>query len=789
MTTGNVSLVTAEAPARQRKVLIVDDDRDFADGLAAVLELNGYIVDVAYDAASGEEQSRGFGPDIAILDICLGKSSGLDLLMNLLRERPRLLCVMATAHAELETAIRAVKNGAHDYLRKPLHGEQILATLNRCADQLRLEEDKARAEATARRERALLYDAIESIAEGFALFDADDRLVLFNSQYRGMFASLSDAMTAGVSFEDMTRAMILRGALPAAEGRVEEYLQERMQRHREPRGPFDFATGDGKWIRVEERVTGDGGRVCLYADMTARRQVEEALRESESRFKEMVANVPGAVYQFRLGPNGEMSFPYVSASLIRLCGLDPVRLMGDATLWLDLIHPDDSGEFDASLRRSAESLEPFTWEGRIVLKSGGAWWCRVVARPQRQADGDTLWNGIILDVTDRKELEEQLLQTQRMKVVGQLTGGLAHDFNNLLLAILLNVESARNTGDYPPETAERLKQALISLASAKELTQRLLAFSRKQPLNPRPTDVNALVSDLSGLIVRTLRDDIKIEVRLAPGLYHAMVDPRQLESAFMNLALNARDAMPSGGRLSIMTANVELDEDYAGSQDEVEPGDYVMVSFTDTGQGMTATTAERAFEPFFTTKEVGEGSGLGLSMVYGFVKQSGGHVSLRSVPGEGTTATLYLPRTSAPQPRHEATPDDGEAMPRGTETVLVVEDEQSVRAVVVYLLKNLGYRVVEAEDGPEAIERLKETGSIDLLFTDVILPGGMNGHEVAKEVLKRVPGTPVLYTSGYTGAAILDGGKLADGVELLSKPYPMRLLAAKIREKLDRDSE
>jgi PAS domain S-box-containing protein len=785
----NLSVLAAEARAPQRKILIVDDDEDFADGLAGVLELNGYVVATAYDADTAEVKAREFGPDIAILDICLGRTSGLDLLIRLLEKYPRLMCVMATANAELETAIRAVKHGAHDYLRKPLHAEEILAVLDRCDERLRLREDKENAESLARRERALLIDAIESIAEGFALFDAGDRLVLNNNQYRSLFPATTDLMVPGARFEDIVRASAVRGGIPAAEGRIEEYVQERMLRHRDPGEAFDFATGDGKWIRVEERITGDGGRVCLYADMTARRQVEEALRDSESRFKEMVANVPGVVYQLRLSPDGELSFPYASPSLARLTGLDPKEVMEDAARWLDLIHADDRPEFDASLHRSARTLEPWVWEGRIVLKSGGAWWCRGAARAQRESDGGTLWNGIILDVTERKELEEQLLQSQRLKVVGQLTGGIAHDFNNLLLAVLLNVESARDTGDYPPETAERLKQALNSLAGARELTQRLLAFSRKQPLNPRPTDVNALISDTAKLAERTLREDIEFQVHLAPGLSNAMVDPRQLESAIMNLALNARDAMSGGGKLTIMTANVALDEDYARNNEEVTPGDYVMISVSDTGQGMAPDVAERAFEPFFTTKEVGEGSGLGLSMVYGFLKQSGGHVSLESTAGEGTTVTVYLPSARGADTPAGDEPESRGPMPGGKECILAVEDEPSVRAVVVHLLKTLGYRVIEAEDGPEALEKLADAGKIDLLFTDVMLPGGMNGRDVAREVAKRQPGVKILYTSGYTGSAIVEGGKLAEGVELLSKPYSMKVLATKIREILDEEKK
>jgi signal transduction histidine kinase/CheY-like chemotaxis protein len=460
--------------------------------------------------------------------------------------------------------------------------------------------------------------------------------------------------------------------------------------------------------------------------------------------------------------------------------------MADPSLWFDLVHTDDRPGFDASLIRSARDMEPWSWEGRMVLDSGSAWWCQGAARPKRLPDGNTLWNGIILDVTERKELEEQLLQSQRMKVVGQLSGGIAHDFNNLMLAAMLNIESARDTGEQPEGAARHLNHALDSLASAKELTQRLLAFSRQQPLEPRPTDINGLVAEIANLVSRTSGGEITIEERLEESLGHAMIDPRQLESALISLALNAHDAMPGGGKLTIATQNVELNGNFTDTLEEVDPGDYVMISMTDTGSGMTPEVAERAFEPFFTTKEVGEGSGLGLSMVYGFMKQSRGHVSLDSQPGKGSTFTLYLPRSAAPcKVTGPSAPSDRKKMPRGHETILVVEDEPSVRAVVVQLLKNLGYTVIEAEDGAEALERLDETGEIDMLFTDIVLPGGMTGKDVACEVLKRQPAVRLLYTSGYAADVMDEGGRVAEGGEFLSKPYPMKALASRIREILD----
>ncbi len=786
MSLSDLSFAPPALESHHRHILVVDDDIDFADGLAAVLELNGYDVSTAHDISSALAAAERAPPDIAVLDICIGVESGIDLLNKLLVKYPGLPCVMATAHAELDTAIRAVKSGAYDYLRKPLHAEELLSVLGRCSETLQLREDTAAAQESAQRERSLLFDAIESIADGFALYDSDDRLVLYNNRYGEILDFISDVLEPGIRFEEVVRQCVIRGGLRAAEGRVEEFVQDRLERHRSPKGLFELETGAGKLISIEERITADGGRVCLYSDVTERRHVEEALIESEGRFKDMVANVPGVVFQLEMTADGETVFNYMSPSANSLLGLDPKKVMKNPELWFGLVHPDDRIELKKSLRMSARSLEPWSWQGRMVLDTGSAWWCQGAARPKRQNNGGTVWNGIILDVTERKELEEQLLQSQRLKVVGQLSGGIAHDFNNLMLAAMLNIESARDAAAQEGDWGSHLERALDSLASAKELTQRLLAFSRQQPLDPCPTDINTLVSEISDLVRRTSGGEITIEERLDADLSRALVDPRQLENALINLALNARDAMAGGGKLTIATQNVELSESFTDTLDEVEPGEYVMVAMTDTGSGMTPEVAERAFEPFFTTKEVGEGSGLGLSMVYGFLKQSRGHVSLDSQPGKGTTITLYLPRSVGAERAPAASPRKGpESMPRGHETILVVEDEPSVRAVVVQLLKNLGYTVIEAEDGVDALERLDEVGDIDLLFTDIVLPGGMTGQDVASEVVKRQPGVRLLYTSGYAAVAMDKGGRVAEGGEFLSKPYPMKTLASRIREILD----
>jgi len=378
-----------------------------------------------------------------------------------------------------------------------------------------------------------------------------------------------------------------------------------------------------------------------------------------------------------------------------------------------------------------------------------------------------------------------LRQAQKMEAVGQLTGGIAHDFNNLLQIILGNLDTMQRT--LPPE-AERLHRAAASAMTgarrAASLTQRLLAFSRRQPLAPKALAASGLVNGLAELLQRTLDEMITIETVHGPGLWMVEVDPNELEAAIVNLAVNARDAMPDGGRLTIETANAHIDEAYAASHVEVSSGQYVAISVTDTGIGMNGGTLDQAFEQFFTTKPVGKGTGLGLSQVYGFVKQSGGHVKIYSEVGQGTTVKLYLPRYIGESA--EAPVEIERLAPEGAaEIVLVVEDDDDVRSYSVESLQELGYRVLEASDGPSAIRHLEEEPRVALLFTDVVLPGGMTGAQVATQARQTAPDLKVLFTAGYARNAIVHQGRLDKGVALITKPFSFADLAAKVRDVLD----
>jgi signal transduction histidine kinase/CheY-like chemotaxis protein len=397
-------------------------------------------------------------------------------------------------------------------------------------------------------------------------------------------------------------------------------------------------------------------------------------------------------------------------------------------------------------------------------------------------------NGFVLTITDmtkRAQSEAVLRESQKMQAIGQLTGGIAHDFNNLLTVILGNLELVRLKLDAQSPLAAHIERSLWAAQRGGTLTAQLLAFARKQPLAPAPIDLAATLPDLVPLLRRTLGEHIDVRFVDSAGLWPAMADPAQLESAVLNLALNARDAMPGGGRLTIELANKMLDEQYARAHAEVVAGDYVMVAVSDTGHGMTPDVVARVFEPFFTTKAEGRGTGLGLAMVFGFVKQSSGHVKIYSEPGEGTSVKMYLPRAvGAMKPvQRSGVPAD---LPHGSATILVVEDEAGVREIAVAILRSLGYRVLEAPDGDEGLRVFgAHAAEIDMLLTDVVLPGKVRGRELAERITAMRPEVKVLFMSGYTENSIVHHGRLDDGVYLLSKPFKREQLARKVADVLD----
>jgi PAS domain S-box-containing protein len=536
------------------------------------------------------------------------------------------------------------------------------------------------------------------------------------------------------------------------------------------------------------------GAILVFASFRRISSSEAALSESEQRFRLMVSGIEDYAI-FMVDPEGRVINWNRGAE--RMKGYRSEEIVGRHFSCFYRSEDIESG-VPARLLETAIANGSALAEGWRVRKDGSQFWASVLITAIRDDRGELLgFAKLTRDLTDRveaevtlaqereerKRAEEILRQSQKMEALGQLTGGIAHDFNNMLGVIIGNLEilQRRLTSD-DPRVGERIESALQGADRAAALTQQLLAFSRRQPLEPRSIDVNRLVSGMSNLLHRTLGESIAIETVSAAGLWAVYADVNQLENALLNLGVNARDAMPNGGKITIETGNVHLDEAYAAAHAEVTTGQYVMVAVTDTGVGMSKETIDKAFEPFFTTKEAGHGTGLGLSQVYGFVKQSAGHMKIYSELGQGTTVKLYLPRLAGDSVdiRDVAGRQPVPAEPRA-ETILVVEDNELLLMPVAEVLQEQGYRVLTATDGATALDVLEKEADVRLVFTDVGLPGALNGRQLADEAQRQHPGLLVLFTTGYARNAIIHQGRLDPGVEFIAKPFTFAGLIAKIR--------
>jgi PAS domain S-box-containing protein len=533
----------------------------------------------------------------------------------------------------------------------------------------------------------------------------------------------------------------------------------------------------GVWSEAAQR------HFFIGRDMTESRTAEEALRESERVARGIVDTALDALVQMdeagiivEWNPQAEKTFGWSRDDVI------------GQSLAATIIPPAYRARHAAGLARFLRTGEGAVLGKRIeidALARDGREFKVEIAITALRRRGGYVFNGFIRDLTDKIAAEAQLRQAQRMDAIGQLTGGVAHDFNNILTVITGTIEILGEGVADRPDLAAIAKMIDEAATRGASLTQQLLAFARRQPLEPRKIDPNSMIMETARLLRPTLGEHIEIEAMLEDDGWLAIADPAQLGAALLNLAVNARDAMPNGGKLTLETGNVMLDEAYAQMNPDVHPGPYVMVAVSDTGTGIPAALLEKVFEPFFTTKEVGKGTGLGLSMVYGFVKQSGGHIKVYSEEGHGTSIKIYLPRAEeAVESLADAAPVS--PVPFGHETILVVEDDKLVRDYVVTQLGSLGYLTLAAENAAVALAYLASETAFDLLFTDIIMPGGMNGRELADAITRQRPNVKVLYTSGYTENAIVHHGRLDPGVALLNKPYRKKDLAEKLRQVLDR---
>jgi PAS domain S-box-containing protein len=539
-----------------------------------------------------------------------------------------------------------------------------------------------------------------------------------------------------------------------------------------------------RWVVASTGTEGEHAIVETNVDVSDLRTMQAHLVAREAHLRSILDTVPEAMVV--IDESGTITS--FSAAAERLFGFSTGEVIGRN---VKMLMPEpDRGAHDGYMERYLETGERrIIGYGRVVTgqKKDGTHFPMELAIGEARAAGRRIFTGFIRDLTSRHRIEEELRQAHKMEAVGQLTGGIAHDFNNLLTVVSGNLEmiERRLTDD---RARALLREAQGAAEDGAKLTAQLLAFGRKQPLNAKLADVGQLVSRFSDLLRRALGETIELRtiVSGAPGA--ALVDASQLQNALLNLALNARDAMPRGGRLTVEVSAAKLDADYASMYPEVRTGSYVLISVTDTGAGMPAEVRQRAFEPFFTTKGVGAGTGLGLSMVYGFTKQSGGHVQIYSEVGQGTSVRLFLPAASMVAPQAEPASADGHlppsGLPGGSETILVVEDDARVRRVAVARLEDMTYRVLQAETAAEALAVLGAHPEVALLFTDIVMPGGMSGDELAREARKLRPGLKIIMTSGFAEPSVAVR-ELAAEASWLKKPYSAMELAVRIRELLD----
>jgi len=816
-------VAAGQADTGAREVLLVDDDRDFADSLAALLELEGYAVEVAYGFDQTLEAAARRRPAVALVDIRLGQHNGVELVRELRRRHPDLIAVMMTAYTTIEATVGALQAGAYDYLCKPFHTDDLLATLERCFERLRLHAERERAMAALEARNRELESLNARLTRVLSSVHTLSRAEGLTSAGQTLLAIVIRELSAdgGVVYvrdgERLARQAAEGGAYAAtialplspdswlAEGFAQPGPAVRMTSGSPPGlcssnradcpGPtLVLSLADGadvlglvvvhthesrgftqQDIEIAQILASFGAAVMRVA------RVSESLAHSETRLRDVVANSPSAI------------------SLTDLEG-NPIVSNERFVAWFPRGVPEQVDPAEGAAGLDAEA--PGALSGVAVIAHGQAVTREIEVVPEGEArrrllvtrfpvhdgGGGAIGVGTIAtDVTERHLAEERLRQAQRMEAVGQLTGGIAHDFNNLLAVVLGNLRLLEEESADRPELLELIEDALEAAHGGVELTGRLLAFGRVQPLHPEITDVRELVLTMSRLLGRTLGEDITIQLTLAPDLWHVKIDRRQLEAGLLNLAINARDAMAGGGRLAIAVHNAILDAADVRTDPEAQAGRYVALSVADDGVGMAADVRERAVQPFFTTKSAGRGSGLGLSMVYGFVKQSGGHLHIESEPGRGTTVTLYFPAMA--EVPVETAPCRAPAMPppagRG-ERVLLVEDQPQVRLLLKRQISRLGFAVVDVADADAALARLCEPGDVDVLLTDVVLPGEMNGIHLCEAALARDPNLGVILTTGYTTDVLAERPGPLAAADILKKPVDPETLARSLCAAIER---
>jgi PAS domain S-box-containing protein len=761
------------------RVLMVEDVAD--DAALVERELRRAGISGATRRVDSErayrEALQTFGPDIILTDHSLPTFGAADALRIALLEAPDTPVIVVTGSLDEETAAEYIKAGAADYVVKH-HLERVGPAVVRALDLRRARTEQARAEEARRQGEERFRALIEHGADAVALVAPDGTL---------LFASHSIERLLGFAPAELVGHPGFERVHPDDAPRLHAALRDIIASPGTPASlELRWRHKDGSWRHIDavavDRLAEPavGAIVVNFRDVSERRTAEAALRESEERYRTLVEGVRDII--FALSPEGTIAS--LNPAFETITGLRREEWVGQP--FERLVHPEDLPLALELLGRVVRGeLRPAS-QFRVRTAKGDYRVGEFSATPQLHEGRLVGILGIGRDVTERVQLEQQLRQAQKMEAVGRLAGGIAHDFNNILTAITgyadLLLEDLGAT-DPRRQDADEIHKAADRAAG---LTRQLLAFSRQQVLQPTVLEVNKLVSDLEKMLRRLLGEDVELGTRLAPTTGRVKADPGQLEQVIMNLAVNARDAMPNGGKLTLETGNVDLDEAYAADHYPARAGPFVLLAVSDTGIGMSEETQAHMFEPFFTTKEKGKGTGLGLATVYGIIKQSGGFIWVYSEVGHGTTFKLYLPRVEELAERASQPAQAPARAARGTETVLVVEDEAPVRSVARQVLERHGYTVLEAPSAEAALDlATRYSGTIHLLLTDVVMPG-LNGRELASRLATLRPDARVIFMSGYTDDAVTRHGVLEPGSAYVQKPFTPDAIARRVREVLDR---
>ena len=755
------ALVSRPLPSERARVLVADDNADMRDYIGRLLGAR-HDCEMAADGEAALAATRRRRPDLLLTDIMMPKLDGFGLIKAIrsddqLRDLP---IIVLSARAGEEASVEGLSAGADDYLVKPFSAREMIARV-----------DGALAMARVRR---TMSEAVREEANALEILNRIGSAVAAELDLERAIQTVTDAAT------ELTGAQFGAFFYNITNDKGESYMlyslagveRDAVDKFPMPRNTDMFApnfAGDGI-VRSDDIL-----KDPRYGKNTPHFGVPIDHLTVRSYLAAPVVSRSGEVLGGLFFGHAEPSVFTARAERL-LAGI-----AAHAAIAIDNARLYQAAQTEIATRKRTEAALRRSEEEQLRLNQS-----LEIKVAERTAEIAAANEQLIRESEERAKVELALRQSQKMDAVGKLTGGVAHDFNNLLQVVGGNLQLLIKDVAGSEKAEQRVRNALAGVSRGSKLASQLLAFGRRQPLAPKVVNLGRFVRGLDDLLRRALGDGVEVETVISGGLWNSLVDPSQVENAILNLAINARDAMSGHGKLTIEAGNAALTDDYAANHLDVSAGQYVMLAVTDTGHGMTPEVIEHAFEPFFTTKSEGRGTGLGLSMVYGFVKQSNGHINIYSEPGHGTTVRIYLPRVL--QTEDIAVEVDAGIIVGGSELVLAVEDDQDVRDTVVELLADLGYRVLKAKDAQDALAIIESGAPIDVLFTDVVMPGPIRSPELARQARERLPNVAILFTSGYTDNAIVHGGRLDPGIELLSKPYSREALARKLRHVLwDRD--